>query len=156
MANMGYTDAYFPTAFVGPPSQVGSQGPILHSAGEPVPLIPQVTASLHLDYSYPVGWWGAGTRVYGRADYRWMDRLSRGDPRDEGYNPVGGPTLSESYGMLNLRAGIRLANFDISAFVDNLTNSDPALQLLNRDGTNYTHAVAIRPRTAGITALYSF
>jgi iron complex outermembrane recepter protein len=154
-ANVGYTDAYYPNATTGVPDSNGNPT-YLNAAGEKLPLIPPVTASFHTDYSRPVSVFGNETRLYGRLDYRWTDRLRNNDPRDQSYNPAIGSTLSDSYGFLNLRAGIQFAGLDISGYVDNLTNSNPTLSYVNFKGTDFFGAVELRPRTLGATILYHF
>jgi len=59
--------------------------------------------------------------------------------------------------MLNLRLGAVHGGVDISAYVNNLTNSDPVLGLTHASVTDSLYsATAIRPRTFGITGLYHF
>ena len=54
--------------------------------------------------------------------------------------------------VVSFRTGLRLANLDVSLFVDNVTNTHPQLSLQHTNpGDPRFQAVTLRPRTAGIT-----
>jgi iron complex outermembrane recepter protein len=154
-ANVGYTDAYYPNAATGLPVPGGGPPQLVNVAGEKLQGILPVTAALHAEYSHAVNLFGGGSNAYARLDYRWLDRLANLDPRDAGFNPALGSTVSDSYGLLNLRVGLQHVGFDISAFVNNLSNSDPRLSFSNVNG-GFSSATSIRPRKAGLTLLYRF
>jgi iron complex outermembrane recepter protein len=158
-ANVGYTDAYYPLAQYG--VAVGGVAPLLVGAGDKLPNVAPWSASAHLDYSRDIGALWDSARSYFRVDYRWIDATPRGDPAIGNYDPTtGGPIGSapnSAYGMLNLRLGVVRGGVDISAFVDNVTNSDPILGLTHASVSDSLYsATAIRPRTMGVTGLYRF
>jgi len=154
--NVGYDKAYYPRALYGAPSDGGAP-PLVIGAGDRL-AIPPWSASLHVDYSLDIGRLWNGARSYIRADYRWLDAYPAGNPKIVNYDPAVGSNPNQSYGMLNIRLGVLHEGLDISAFVDNATNANPRLDF--SDGavaSNPLHsATAIRPLTAGITALYRF
>jgi hypothetical protein len=83
-----------------------------------------------------------------------LAELSRGDlvaPRE------GSVDAAASAWLLNLRLGVVHGGLDVSAFVNNVTNSDPILGLTHASVTDSLYsATAIRPRTMGVTGLYRF
>jgi len=158
-ANVGYTDAYYPLAQFG--ATVDGVTPLLIGAGDKLPNVAPWSASGHLDYSRDIGPLWDGASSYFRLDYRWIDATPKGNPAIGGYDPTtGGPIGSapnEAYGMLNLRLGVVHGGVDVSAFVNNVTNSDPILGLTHASVTDTLYsATAIRPRTMGVTGLYRF
>ena len=158
-ANVGYTDAYYPLAQFG--ATVDGVTPLLIGAGDKLPNVAPWSASGHMDYSRDISSLWDGARSYFRMDYRWIDATPRGNPAIGGYDPTtGGPIGSapnQAYGMLNLRLGVVHGGVDVSAFVNNVTNSDPILGLTHASVTDTLYsATAIRPRTMGVTGLYRF
>ena len=155
-ANVGYDNAYQPNAAYGAPT-TGGAIPLLVGAGDKLQNIAPWSASVHLDYSRDIGRLIDDTLGYFRVDYRWLDADPKADPRVADYDPGTGPYPNQAYGMLNLRLGILHKGFDISAFVNNATRSDPVLGLTHASiGDPLYSATAIRPLTAGLTALYQF
>jgi iron complex outermembrane recepter protein len=158
-ATLGYTDAYYPLAQFG--ASVGGVTPLLIGAGDKLPNVAPWSASLHADYSRDISPLWDGARSYFRVDYRWTDATPRGNPALADYDPTtGGPIGSapnQAYGVLNLRLGLVHGGLDVSAFVENLTNSDPILGLTHASVTDTLYsATAIRPRTMGVTGLFRF
>jgi iron complex outermembrane recepter protein len=158
-ANVGYTDVYYPNAEYG--AAVGGAPPLLIGAGDKLPNVAPWNASVHVDYSVDIGRIWDEARSYLRVDYRWIDATPRGDPATVGYDPVvGGPVgfaPNSAYGVLNLRLGVVHGGLDVSAFVNNATNADPALGLTHASLTDsLISATAIRPLTMGLTGLYRF
>jgi iron complex outermembrane recepter protein len=157
--NVGYTDAYYPSAQFG--AVVDGVTPLLIGAGDKLPNVAPWSASAHADYSRDISPLWAGARSYFRVDYRWIDATPRGNPTLANYDPTtGGPIGSapnQAYGQLNLRLGAVRGGLDISAFVNNLTNADPILGLTHASVTDSLYsATAIRPRTLGVTGLFRF
>jgi outer membrane receptor protein involved in Fe transport len=158
-ANVGYTDAYYPLAQFG--ATVDGVAPLLIAAGDKLPNVAPWSASAHADYSRDISPLWDSARSYFRVDYRWIDATPRGNPAIGGYDPTtGGPignAPNQAYGMLNLRLGVVHGGLDVSAFVNNLTNSDPILGLTHASVTDSLYsATAIRPRTMGVTGLFHF
>jgi iron complex outermembrane recepter protein len=158
-ANVGYTDAYYPNAQFG--ATVDGVTPLLIGAGDKLPNVAPWSASAHADYSRDISPLWDSARSYLRVDYRWIDATPRGNPAIGNYDPTtGGPIGSapnSAYGMLNLRLGVIKGGVDVSAFVNNATNSDPILGLTHASVSDSLYsATAIRPRTFGVTGLYHF
>lgn len=160
--NVGYDDAYHPNALRGAPTSDGTV-PLLVAAGDKVPGVPPWTASLSTEYSRDISLLWAGAQSYLRVDYRWMDAYPKGDPRIVGYDPglesdaVFNGYPNQAYGILNVRLGVIHGGLDLSAFVNNATNSNPLLSEYHWTIGNplYT-AAAIRPLTVGLTAQHRF
>jgi len=153
--NVGYTDAYYPNAALGAPSN--GVTPLLNAAGDKLANVLPWTASTDAEYSRDTSALWSGSRSYLRLDYRWLSAANSLNPNVAGYDPEVGPYQNSAYGVLNIRLGVVHGGLDLSAYVNNATNSDPTL--------SYTHdvfadpmffATAIRPRTAGLTAFYRF
>ena len=154
-ANLGYDNAYQPNAAYGAPTE--GVTPLLVGAGDKLQGIAPWSASVHLDYSRDSGRLLDDTLGYFRVDYRWLDANPRADPRVAAYDPGTGAYPNQAYGVLNLRLGVLHKGFDVSAFVNNATGADPVLGLTHASlGDPLYSATAIRPLTAGITALYQF
>jgi iron complex outermembrane receptor protein len=136
---------------------VNGVAPLLNQAGDKLQNVLPWTASLHLDYSRDIGRLWDGARSYFRVDYRWLDAAPKANPNVVNYDPGVGPYPNQAYGVLNLRVGVVHGGVDLSAFVDNATHSDPLLGLTHASvGDSLYSATAIRPLTAGFTALYRF
>jgi iron complex outermembrane recepter protein len=159
VANVGYTDVYYPNAEYG--AAVGGAPPLLIGAGDKLPNVAPWNASVHVDYSVDIGRIWDEARSYVRVDYRWIDATPRGDPATVGYDPAVGGAIgfapNSAYGVLNLRLGVVHGGLDISAFVNNATNADPILGLTHASlNDSLFSATAIRPLTMGLTGLYRF
>jgi len=131
-------------------------GKIIYNGGSSIPDAgPPVSMTLSGTYTVPLS---AKASSYLRLDYNrsteWR-RYGTTDPGTSRYDARMKPV--PAYDVLNLRAGIRLGNFDISAFVQNLQNRAPWLQL---DSSTYYdpqdwQALTLRPRTYGLTFMWS-
>ncbi len=156
--NFSYTDAYHPDALYGAPTN--GVPPLLIGAGDKLPQVLPWTAALHAEYSWNINPLWSGARSYIRADYRWQDGIPGGNPAVAGFDPYQNEYRDPAYSTLNLRLGVTRDGVDISAFVDNLTRSDPRLgfQDIGTGGPDYplAYVSAIRPLTAGVTLLYHF
>jgi iron complex outermembrane recepter protein len=154
-ANVGYTDAYYPNASYGP--AVSGPAPLLIGAGDKLSEAIPWTVSVQAEYSHEIDTLWSGANGYVRADYRWLDGAPKGDPRVANYDPEIGPYPDQAYDMIDLRLGVTRGGLDLSAFVNNVTNSDPRLSYVHwGPHTPIFFADALRPRTVGITALYHF
>jgi outer membrane receptor protein involved in Fe transport len=154
-ANVGYTDAYYPDAAYGAPTNGAL--PLLNAAGDKLANVLPWTASVHAEYSRDISPLWSGAQSYVRLDYRWLSAANALDPRDADYDTEIGPYQNQAYGMLNIRLGVIHSGLDLSAYVLNATNSDPRLSYYhdaNPDSLYYS--TAIRPLMAGFTALYRF
>jgi outer membrane receptor protein involved in Fe transport len=153
--NVGYTDAHFANASYG--ALTNGVLPLLNGAGDKLAGVVPWSASLHADYSLSIGDWWTDGQGYIRSDYRWLDATPKWNTATVSYDPAIGSVPNAAYGTLNIRVGARNGRLDVSAFINNATNSNPRL--------GYSHvvpadplyeAVAIRPLTVGLTTFFQF
>ena len=77
------------------------------------------------------------------------------DPANGGFDGSALPTPATSF--LSLRGGLRWSRYDISMFVDNVTNAHPNLTRYSEVLGNLVHRdFTFRPLTVGITAAYRY
>jgi iron complex outermembrane recepter protein len=153
--NVGYTDAYYPDAAVGAPSN--GVTPLLNAAGDKLANVLPWTASANAEYSRDISPLWAGSQSYLRVDYRWLSAANALNPNVAGYDSMTGPYQNVAYGVLNLRLGVLHGGLDLSTFVNNAGNADPRLSYTHDAGGDpLIFATAIRPLTAGVTAFYRF
>jgi len=100
---------------------------------------------------------------YARLDYSWQGRERKGDawhPQSASYagdgNLFQGPAIQQA----NLRIGTNLNSWDVSLFINNLTNEQPILgkgrALSMGMARHLLTATTLRPRTIGLTAVYRY
>ncbi|HLY54119.1 MAG TPA: TonB-dependent receptor, partial [Stellaceae bacterium] len=151
-ANVGYVDATSDDTIAAGTLE------IVHS-GDPLPGVQPWTVQVSGEYDRPINDDLVG---YFRADLQWLDAQPKGDPLVVGWDPelqtngTYGP--NPSYAILNLRAGVRLDDADLSIYMLNATNNNPHLEY-GRDQpltTSYFKYDMIRPLTVGFTATYRF
>ena len=124
------------------------------------------------EYHFP-DW--AGRLPYFRVDYQHQNAQRNLFPIQDANNALIDPTLRGPpvLNNLSLRAGVRFNGFDISAYANNVTNSNPLL-FDSRDIAPYAGAPGtgasqlgpttdnlyfgrgVRPRTVGLTATYRY
>jgi iron complex outermembrane receptor protein len=156
LANVGYTDAFYPYAAYGGLQDSGLR-PLLNAAGDKLREVVPWSASIDAEYSHPIGAIWDSARAYIRADYRWLDSPTKGNPETANYDPDVDPYPNPAYGILNLRLGVVHEGLDISLFVDNATNSDPRLGYSHVvPGDPLYQAQALRPLAFGVTTRYRF
>jgi outer membrane receptor protein involved in Fe transport len=158
--NAAYTDAKYESAIVlgnaSPPDQ-------LVAAGNHLPTSPW---NVQLTGEYT--WKDVAKKPYLRVDYQYTTAQTDLVPYQDPANiPNADPTLPglPKITMLNLRAGVRFAGYDISAFISNATNFHTPM-FVSRDfnGTNYGlanfdtnyFARGLAPRTIGASVAYRF
>lgn len=158
---VGYDNAYHPDAIFGAPTN--GTTPLIFGAGDKLAGVPPWTAAVHLEYSRDIGPLWSDASSYIRIDYRWIDDDPKGDPRVANYDPelMAVPAYdtypNQAYGTLNLRLGVEHEGLDLSAFVENATNAEPLLALDHSvPGDPLFTATALRPLTAGVTAIFRF
>ncbi|MBX7483469.1 TonB-dependent receptor [Qipengyuania qiaonensis] len=122
--------------------------------GDQLPYTPELTATMSVDYEWNIG--GSALAFVG-GDVRLVS--DQAGAFDQTYRTLFGRRLEiDGYQKVDLRAGVAFDNFSITAFANNLTNSQGLTSfgdLGNRPGTLLA-ASPIRPRTFGLTAAASF
>ena len=130
-------------------------GVAIYRGGSSIPDAgPPVSTSVSAEYGMPMG---PGQVGYVRIDYTYTTQWRRFGTDDYG-TPSFDPLLKPipAYGVCNLRFGARFGHFDVSAFVQNLTDAAPALELTRSqiyDPQDWQN-VTLRPRTYGLTAIW--
>ena len=143
---VGYNDATFDQDANSP------SGTTIYYGGSSIPDAgPPWTVALSTEYAMPLA---AGYRGYARADFTHTSEWRRYGDTDSGttsYDPLLKPI--PAYSVLNVRFGTQFDNFDVSLFVENLTNSAPDLELTHSDyyDPQDWQNVTLRPRTYGLT-----
>jgi outer membrane receptor protein involved in Fe transport len=122
--------------------------------GTRLPLASDVNLSAYSDFTWPVDWMGGGD-VYLRLQYAHTGssfnglRDNDGDPDGTGY---GGRVEQPSYTLLDLRTGFHSADWEFSAYVDNL--SDERAVVFHDTGADLfwgrDNLRTLRPRTVGV------
>ena len=144
--NGGFTDAEYTETVH------GGANAIIAEQGESILGISKWSGTLSSQYDFKIG----DLKSYGRADYEFIGTGAPQDPRVYGYDPALYPTPQETK-RLSLRLGTLINDWNISLFVDNVTNDEPVLSrghdtLSSPIFTAYTY----RPRTIGLTAIYRY
>jgi outer membrane receptor protein involved in Fe transport len=115
--------------------------------GERTPAVPRVTANVWSSYEVPVN--DRGTMAYGFATLSYVGDLfnyaGTGDPRR-----IDQP----GYTLGNIRAGVRSGPWDLSLYVNNVTDKRALLFLDRILGT--TRPNINRPRTVGLNLKWTF
>jgi outer membrane receptor protein involved in Fe transport len=143
--NVGYNNTSFDEDIL------GGKGVVLRQAGDKIGG-PAWTGSAYVAAEHPVS---ETVMAYGRADYSYQSKGYTPNPNAFGYDS-GLPALASS-GELSLRAGVKVAKVDVSAFVDNALNSHAALSRSDDGvGSKLYYRESYRPRTMGVTALYRY
>jgi len=161
---LGLTAAYTRAAYEQPVTLgVSTPADQLVAAGNQLPSAPW---NLNLNAEYV--WTTVAHRPYVRVDYQFSTAQTGLVPYQDPANiPNADPTLPglPEIKVLNLRAGVKFAGYDLSAFVTNATNFHSPI-FVSRDfaATNYGlpnlndnyFARGYAPRTIGVTATYRF
>ena len=162
MSNFACVDASAPGVAVSRP--IASTGDALLGA----PWVFTAAAEYHF------GEW-AGHQPYVRADFQHQNAQKTLFPIQDANNALIDPTLRGPpvWNNLSLRAGVRFNGVDVSAYANNVTNSNP-LMFDSRDiypyagapGTGATQlgpttdnlymGRGVQPRTIGVTAIYRY
>lgn len=119
-------------------------GTILSQAGSPIGGNRPWRGSLYGQYDMDP--------FYARVDvshFAQAERFGNTDPDSPQYEPL--LRAAPAYTTINLRAGGRVGDADVSVFVENLTNAAPILGLNDQFNKVVFTANTIRPRTIGVT-----
>jgi outer membrane receptor protein involved in Fe transport len=146
---VGYNDPKFDRDALSP------GGKAIYKGGSSIPDAgPPVAVSVSAEYSLPLA---SGRIGYARVDYTYTTQWRRFGTDEYGtpsYDPLLQPI--PAYGVCNLRFGARFGRFDVSAFVQNVADAAPALELTRSelyDPQDWQN-VTLRPRTYGLTAIW--
>jgi len=123
-------------------------------AGTQLPLSSDTNVAAYSEFSWPVDWMGGGD-VYLRLQYAYTgesyNRLVDNDGDDEGTG-YGGRALQPAYTLWDMRGGFNTANWEFSAYIDNLTDERAVIYhdtnadlFWGRDNIR-----TLRPRTFGV------
>ena len=148
-ALVGYGYSYYPENLRGP------SGQILTVAGERLTSQPPVTFAFSGEYLRNLQALGPNSKGYVRADYRHESNLYAADPTLSFYNAIDAAHQPQGYSVLNIRLGMTHGGWDVSAYVNNLTNSDPFAGFTNLGGV-YVGGAGMAPRAFGVTTWYRF
>src|SRR5205807_103353 len=174
-ASFGYTDARytkdaFPSAAIttgpNPPSPLVVNGDAIagpNGIGTGI-SIPPWTAAIGVQYKFAA----FSRESFVRVDYEYeaADKWTHAalDSRTSQYDPTGFPMGSRSFA--SLRAGTNVADWAVSFFVDNLTDSHTITNFNHQTNSYDSNGVLLaspayryityRPRTFGLTAVYRY
>ncbi|MFQ3594790.1 MAG: TonB-dependent receptor [Sphingomonadaceae bacterium] len=159
LVNAAYTDAKLLDDTVPEGGGVNLTGGL---AGDQLPYTPQLTTNFSADYGWNLSeraaaYVGLSVRMLG-------DQLAGFDPA---YRAAFGERATvDGYSVLDLRAGVEIANFNIALYARNVTNSYGLVSLggfpfavppaIGGNGIPLITATSIRPRTFGATVGVSF
>jgi len=114
---------------------------------------PSWTGALYGQFDQPLS---DSVDGYLRVDYSFQNDGIVTNPQGTFGYDAGLPAL-DSTDYASLRAGVRFAGLDLSAFVNNLTNSDrPISRSHDSIGSPLYYAETYRPRTIGLTAQFRY
>jgi len=122
--------------------------------GEQISDYPPWTVTAALQYDFGVAReHNEYIRIENRYNAKNNGRFSFLNPDNTGaYNQTQG--IDASVEQLIIRAGLIRSGFDLSAFVDNVTNAHPLLGVVTTQASSAYGARTIRPLTVGLTAIY--
>ena len=146
-AAVGYANTSFSEDIIVNGRTLYTEGSAIPSAGSPW------TVTLTGNYEFPI----AGKDFYVHADYAYQsDERETGltDPGSFSYDPYS--PVSESYSLVNARAGVYLGDLELSVFATNLFNATPMIGLGHTVNQPIFTSFVLRPRTMGATASFRF
>ncbi len=158
-ATVGYTSARYTkdSPLVTTGDAISGEAAINYSPGTNAPW----NVAIGPQYNFSLG----GLEAFVRADWNYASRnnwlASVQDPNSTQFNQYSYTLPSSTF--TSLRAGFKLGAWQVSAFVDNLTNTHPVLNyaLVQNDYNNpagppppQENDFTYRPRTVGITATF--
>jgi outer membrane receptor protein involved in Fe transport len=141
-ASIGYANARLTQDFQGTP------GTFFARKGDKVGG-PPLTATVSGDYEQPIG---DDRSAYFHADYQHVSQGPEIDLTVFGTDPLA--HRSDAFDQVNVRVGLRLNGFDVSAFATNLLDQAPVISRARGSlgaTDNLFTATTIRPRTFGVT-----
>lgn len=122
--------------------------------GEQISDYPPWTSAIALEYDFETA---REHNEYLRVENRYN---SKNSGRFSFLNPVNTGAYNQTQGIdaavetLIFRAGVIRGGFDLSLFVNNVTNAHPLLAVVTTEASSAYGAETIRPRTVGLTGVY--
>jgi outer membrane receptor protein involved in Fe transport len=113
------------------------------TAGDRLPGVPRFTSSESIRYSFDLGGSAQGFLL---ALHSYQGESFNGFNRADPLVKAAGP-----WHRVGLRAGVEIRNFELSAHVDNLLNSDAIQNVAFNGGFQRDGLARLRPRTFGLT-----
>jgi len=144
---LGYTDAEYTKPIILTPSGGAPRNIVVKGQK----LIPSpFSATVSADYRFEIG----GHPAYVRGDYQYRAKGNSRNLAVFGADPAipNDPELN----LVNARAGVVLGNFDVSVFVNNLTDAHPIYISRNTPTSVIFLNRTITPRTVGVTGVYRY
>jgi outer membrane receptor protein involved in Fe transport len=144
-ANIGYNHTTYDQ------NVLGGNGVVIRQKGDHIGAA-SLTGSIFTQFDHELS---SSMSGYMRADYSFQNKGIRANPNVSSYDP-GLPGLPAT-SNLSMRAGIKMGGIDLSAFVNNLTNSnDPLSRGHDTIGSPLYYVETYRPRTFGVTAQFRY
>jgi outer membrane receptor protein involved in Fe transport len=148
---VGYTDVKTTETTYGAVNPATGLRGIIRSKGQPVGDTPPWTASLSAEQRFSAFRHDA----YARFDYQYQSQDHT--PPDLAAGADRTIARGQSLSNLDLRLGVKVNGFDVSAFVANATNDLPLYGTFRETlATSIYHSTTVRPRTYGVTTTYRF
>lgn len=146
-AAVGYADTSFSEDIVINGRKLYTEGSVLPSSGSPW------TVTLTADYEFPIN----NRDFYLHADYAYQGeerRTGSTDPDSFSFDPY--QPVTQSYSIVNARAGVYLGDLELSVFATNLFNETPMIGLGHTRNNPIFTSFVLRPRTMGASASFRF
>lgn len=148
--SISYTDATYDKTVFGGGLPSGSQGQLINS-GDPL-LVSPWTGNVNVDYELPITI-GTDSTAYVHGDYSFASGYGFGRVGTPTFDPL--VTRQDASSIGNFRVGIRKSHYDVSLFVNNVSNSRDVLSVWHGVPTTWIFRdFSFRPRTIGLTATY--
>ncbi|MBS0420285.1 MAG: TonB-dependent receptor [Proteobacteria bacterium] len=144
---VGHTNAKFTTDTINPAGQ------LVIVEGETLGQTPWTLFGF-TQYGFPIARnWNGYLRIQEKYNSRNHNVLGLADTThnsDPDYHP------NDAMSQLDVRAGLTFNRFDVSLFVNNVTDRNPELYVRHNNGSPLFTYSTLRPRTAGLTATYRY
>jgi iron complex outermembrane receptor protein len=151
--SLAYTNAHYTQTVPVP----GDDTQLLARDGDPLLNTPRLQGDVSLSYTWPA--W-QGVNPYARVDTSYTGHYYR--TYSDGVNGFIG-TIRDGKALTNvsLRAGAKFSNWDLSAFINNLTDKSTPLfedvgTVAGTYGAEAVRSISLRPRTLGFQATYRY
>jgi iron complex outermembrane receptor protein len=150
-ASVGYTDAKFVR------TSLDASGDVLEEAGDALegengPW----TATLGLQYNFSV----LEKDAFVRLDDEFQSKRTTPNPNEDPRVAIfydSGARPNPATNQLSIRGGVSVARWNLAIFINNLTNTQPQLNLTHEDSaTALYEAETLRPRTIGLAANFKY